>query len=119
VTGLDKKPIRERLEDLRRSGLSREEIVKTLYLEKYPIFEITEALSISHEELRDISERLKLFLLRCPSGHRFLSDPALHAQDAHYCVECKRWFNELTLRDEIELEIKRLKEKEESLRSSF
>lgn len=114
MIGLERKPIRDRLREMLESGLSREEIIKTLYLEKYPIFEVTEALGISHTELKDINETIKLFLLRCPSGHRFLNDPALHAQDAHYCVECKRWFNEATLKDEIELEIRRLKEKEEA-----
>ena len=61
---------------------------------------------------QEVSENLRLFLLRCPIGHKFRSDPALHAEDAHYCVECQRWFNEATLNDEIELEIRRLKEKE-------
>lgn len=107
-----KKPIEERVKEMRESGLSREEIVKNLYLEKYPIFEITEFLHLSSNELLAINEQLRLYLLRCPAGHRFLEEPALHAPDAHYCVECKRWFNESTLKDEIELEIRRLKEKE-------
>lgn len=108
---MEKKPIIERIKSMQLIGLSREEIVKTLYLEKYPIFEITEALNLSSQELFEINERLHLYLLRCPVGHRFLDDPALHAPDAHYCTECKRWFNESTLRDEINLEIRRLREK--------
>ncbi|MEM1581820.1 MAG: hypothetical protein QXK89_04835 [Candidatus Bathyarchaeia archaeon] len=72
-------------------------------------------MSISSSELKEISETLKLFLLRCPAGHRFLDDPALHTEDAHYCIECKRWFNEATLRDEIDLEFKRLREKERTV----
>jgi len=112
VKFLEKKPIAERIRNMRSSGLSKEEIVKTLYLEKYPIFEITEALNLSSQELFEINERLRLYLLRCPVGHKFFDDPALHAPDAHYCVECKRWFNESTLRDEINLEIRRLREKE-------
>lgn len=92
--------------------MSRREIVKILYLERYPIFEITETMKISSKELSEINESIRLYLLRCPAGHKFLEDSALHTSDAHYCIECKRWFNEATLRDEIELEIKRLKEKE-------
>jgi len=111
VTAL-RKPISDRIREMQLGGLSREEIIKNLYLEKYPIFEITETLNISSKELREIEDRLKLSLLRCPAGHRFLEDPALHANDAHYCIECKRWFNERTLKDEIYLEISRLEEKE-------
>lgn len=114
MTFLGKKPVEERIKEMREAGLCKEEIVKILYLEKYPIFEITESLHLSSEELLAINERLRLHLLRCPVGHKFLEDPVLHAPDAHYCVECKRWFNESTLRDEIELEIMRLKEKESS-----
>ncbi|MEM1515474.1 MAG: hypothetical protein QXH24_05440 [Candidatus Bathyarchaeia archaeon] len=109
---MGKKSITERIKEMQATGLSREEIVKLLYLEKYPIFEITETLNLSSEELSEINKRLRLYLLRCPIGHKFVDDPALHASDAHYCIECKRWFNETTLRDEIELEIRRLKEKE-------
>ena len=105
------KPIEERLKTLRSRGFTREEILRILYLEKYPMFEITRALEMTPDELRRLSEKLKLPLLRCPAGHRFLDDPALHAADAHYCVVCKRWFNKATLTDEIELEIKRLEEK--------
>lgn len=113
---LSRKPIRDRVREMRLNGLSREEIVKILYLEKYPIFEITEVLKISSSELKDLNNKLNLFLLRCPVGHKFLDDPALHANDAHYCVECKRWFDEKTLRDEIFLEIRRLEEKEKAIR---
>lgn len=112
MTFLGKKPINERIKEMQEDGLTKDEMVKFLYLEKYPIFEITESLNISSEELSEINKRLRLYLLRCPAGHRFLDDPALHAPDAHYCVECKRWFNEPTLKDEIELEIRRLKERE-------
>jgi len=117
VTFLEKKPITERIKEMQAAGFPKEEIIKVLYLEKYPIFEITETLLLSSEELLAINERLHLYLLRCPAGHRFFEDPVLHAPDAHYCVECKRWFNELTLKDEINLEIRRLKERE-SLRGS-
>ncbi len=109
-----KKPIEERLEEIQFQNPSRKEIVSILYLEKYPIFEITKILSIDSSELRKIDDNLKLFLLRCPVGHRLYNDPALHAEDAHYCTKCQRWFNEATLKDEIELEIERLKEKEAS-----
>lgn len=109
---LERKPLSERLREIQSSGLSKEEIFKTLYLERYPIFEITEALGVSSDELKEINDKLRLFLLRCPIGHRFIDDPALHTSDAHYCIECKRWFNESTLMDEINLEIRRLKEKE-------
>ncbi|MBS7640109.1 hypothetical protein KEJ12_00450 [Candidatus Bathyarchaeota archaeon] len=109
---MGKKPITERISEMRAAGLSKEEIVRVLYLEKYPIYEITESLALSSNELSSLNERLRLYLLRCPVGHKFLDDPALHAPDAHYCVECKRWFNEWTLKDEIELEVRRLKEKE-------
>lgn len=112
MTFLGKKPITERISEMRAAGLSKEEIVRVLYLEKYPIYEITESLALSSNELSSLNERLRLYLLRCPVGHKFLDDPALHAPDAHYCVECKRWFNEWTLKDEIELEVRRLKEKE-------
>ncbi|MFQ6095056.1 MAG: hypothetical protein ACE5NN_02820 [Candidatus Bathyarchaeia archaeon] len=102
------------MKDLQSENLPKAEILKTLYLERYPIFEITRALGIDSSELQEMSKRLKLFLLRCPLGHRFPDDPALHAQDAHYCIRCERWFNEATLKDEIELEIRRLREKEAS-----
>lgn len=113
---MDKKSIIDRIREIQLSGFSREDLVKTLYLEKYPIFEITETLKISSSELRELAEKLKLFLLRCPVGHRLPEDPALHANDAHYCVECKRWFNEKTLKDEILLEIKRLEERERNIK---
>ncbi|GEM_PF-852520 len=109
---LERKPIAERLREMREEGISRSDMLKILYLEKYPIFEITSCMGITSSELQKLNEEMKLFLIRCPAGHRFLDDPALHAEDAHYCVECKRWFNEATLRDEIELEIRRLREKE-------
>lgn len=109
---LERKPISERIKEMRAAGLPSEDIVKTLYLERYPIFEMTEALGLSSNKLMEINERLRLHLLRCPVGHKFLDDPVLHAPNAHYCVECKRWFNESTLRDEIDLEIRRLREKE-------
>ncbi|MEM2961309.1 MAG: hypothetical protein QXU67_06855 [Candidatus Bathyarchaeia archaeon] len=109
---MNRKPVTDRLRELQIKVSSRSEILKILYLEKYPAFEITSAMNISSSELQTINEELKLFLLRCPVGHRFLNDPPLHAEDAHYCVECKRWFNEASLKDEIDLEIKRLKEKE-------
>jgi hypothetical protein len=112
VIFLERKPLFERLREIQESGLSREEIFKILYVEKYPIFEITEALGFSSDELKEVNDRLKIFLLRCPVGHKFIDDPALHTSNAHYCVECKRWFNESTLMDEINLEIKRLKERE-------
>ncbi|MEM1585895.1 MAG: hypothetical protein QXX99_01100 [Candidatus Bathyarchaeia archaeon] len=111
---MERKMIAERIKEMEAAGLPREEIVKSLYLEKYPIFEITETLGLSSGELLAINERLRLHLLRCPVGHKFLDDPVLHAPDAHYCIECKRWFNESTLRDEIDLEIIRLKERESS-----
>lgn len=104
-------PIEERVRTLQSKNLTREEILRTLYLEMYPMFEITRALRITPDELRRLSEELDLPLLRCPAGHRLLDDPALHAMDAHYCVVCKRWFNRATLMDEIELEIRRLEEK--------
>jgi hypothetical protein len=106
------KPIGNRLEELQSKALPRPEILKTLYFETYPIFEITRALRIDSSKLQELSERLQLFLLRCPSGHRFSNEPALHAENVHYCTECQRWFNEATLRDEIDLEIRRLREKE-------
>ncbi len=112
---MERKPIAERLREMRDKGVSRSEALKILYLEKYPIFEITSHMGVTSSELQKLNEQIKLFLLRCPAGHRFLDDPALHADDAHYCVECKRWFNETTLRDEIELEIKRLREKESNV----
>lgn len=107
-----KRPIEERLKELESQDLSREEVLTVLYLERYPMFEITKILGMESSELKEVSENLGLFLLRCPIGHKFRSDPALHGEDAHYCVECQRWFNEATLNDEIELEIRRLKEKE-------
>ena len=107
-----KKPIEERLKELQSRNLSREEMLRILYLERYPMFEITKNLGIKSSELKEVSENLRLFLLRCPIGHKFRSDPALHAEDAHYCVECQRWFNDATLKDEIELEARRLREKE-------
>mgnify|MGYP007013807724 CR=1 FL=1 len=113
---MKRKPIEEKLRSLMAENLSREDILRVLYLERYPIFEITEALNMTSEDLRLLSEKLNLYMLRCPAGHRLLEDPALHASDAHYCIECKRWFNDSTLRDEIELEIRRLEE-EESKRS--
>jgi len=103
------KPVTERLKELQSQGFPRMQILSILYVEKYPIFEITDALTITSDELRELNEGLKLFHLRCPVGHRFPEDSCLHAKDAHYCVECKRWFDEATLKDEIELEIKRLK----------
>lgn len=106
------KPIGNRLKELQSKDLPKPEILKTLYLETYPIFEITGALGIDSSKLQQLSERLNLFFVRCPSGHTFFDEPALHAENAHYCTECKRWFNEATLRDEIYLEIGRLKEKE-------
>jgi len=112
VIRLNRRPLLDRLREMQSRGLSREEMLKTLYLEKYPIFEITEALGITSSELKEINDRLKLFLLRCPAGHSFLNDPSLHANNAHYCVGCKRWFDESTLMDEINLEIRRLREKE-------
>ena len=112
------KPTGDRLKELQSRNLPRAEVLETLYLERYPIFEITRALGINSSELQEMSERLKLFFLRCLCGHRFPEDYALHAEDAHYCTKCQRWFNEATLRDEIELEIKRLKFLEKkSLRS--
>ncbi|MBS7654595.1 MAG: hypothetical protein QXU95_02345 [Candidatus Bathyarchaeia archaeon] len=112
---MERKPIAERLREMQDKGISRIDALKILYLEKYPIFEITSYIGITSSELQKLNEQIKLFLLRCPAGHRFLDDPALHAEDAHYCVECKRWFNETTLRDEIELEIKRLREIESNV----
>ena len=111
-----RKPIEDRLRSLRAKNFSREEMLRILYLEKYPIFEITKALNMTSKDLRFLAEKLNLYMLRCPAGHRLLENPALHASDAHYCIECKRWFNDSTLRDEIELEIRRLEE-EESKRS--
>ncbi|MEM2272884.1 MAG: hypothetical protein QXX56_01545 [Candidatus Bathyarchaeia archaeon] len=90
MTFLGEKPITERIKNMRIAGLSKEEIVKTLYLEKYPISNITEALGLSSQELFAINENLRLYLLRCPVGHGFLDDPVLHAPNAHYCIECKR-----------------------------
>jgi hypothetical protein len=106
------KPIGNRLKELQSKDLPKPEILKTLYLETYPIFEITRALRINSSKLHGLSERLNLFHMRCPSGHRFFAEPALHAENAHYCPECRRWFDEAMLRDEIDLEIRRLKEKE-------
>lgn len=106
------KPIGNRLKELQSKDLPRPEILKTLYLETYPIFEITRALRIDSSKLQQLSERLNLFFMRCPSGHRFFDEPALHAENTHYCTKCQRWFNKATLRDEIELEIRRLREKE-------
>jgi len=106
------KQIGNRLKELESEELSRLEILKTLYMETYPIFEITGALRIDSSKLHELSERLELFLMRCPSGHRFFDEPALHAGNAHYCPECRRWFDEAMLRDEIDLEIRRLREKE-------
>jgi len=111
-----RKPIEDRLRSLRAKNFSREEMLRILYLERYPIFEITKALNMTSKDLRFLAEKLNLYMLRCPAGHRLLENPALHALDAHYCIECKRWFNDSTLRDEIELEIRRLEE-EESKRS--
>ena len=109
------RPIGERLKELQAQPASREEKLRILYLEKCPIFEITQALEISSAELQELNNRLKLFLLRCPVGHELSKDPALHAIDAHYCTACQRWFNEATLKDEIELEIRRLKERESKI----
>ena len=106
------KSIEEKLKDLKSRGLSREEILSILYMEKYPIFEITEALSITSKELQTLSQKLNLSKSRCPQGHRFIDDPALRAADAYYCSKCMRWFDEATLKDEIELEVRRLEEKE-------
>jgi len=106
------KSVQERLGELLSQNLSRKEVVRILYLEKYPTFEITEVLGINSSELQQLEYDLRLFLSRCPVGHKLPSDRALHAEDAHYCVGCERWLNEATLKDEIELEIKRLKAKE-------
>lgn len=109
-----KKSIEERVEEHQSRTLSRKEMLRILYLERYPIFEITEVLDMNSSELDELSRDLNLFLSRCPVGHKLLDDLALHCEDAHYCVECHRWFNEATLKDEIELEIRRLQEKEAS-----
>jgi len=106
------KPIEEKLKDLKHKGLSREEMLSILYVEKYSIFEITEALSITSNEFQMLSQKLNLYKSRCPQGHKFIDDSALRAADAYYCSKCMRWFDEATLKDEIELEIRRLKEKE-------
>jgi len=107
-----KKPIQEREEELRSQDISKKEMLRILYLEKYPLFEITQILGINSSELQQLGRDLNLFLTRCPVGHKLINDPVLHAEDAHYCVACQRWFNDATLKDEIELEVKRLKEKE-------
>lgn len=109
-----KKPIQERMDELRSQNVSNKEGVRVLYLEKYPLFEITQVLGIDSSELQQLDRDLNLFLTRCPVGHKLVNDPVLHAEDAHYCVACQRWFNDATLKDEIELETKRLKEKENS-----
>lgn len=109
-----RQPIKERLKELQSQNVSRREILRMLYLEKYPIFEITEILCMGSSELQELSKKQMLFMLRCPVGHPLPKDPALHAEDAHYCIECQRWFNEATLNDEVELEIRRLREKEAS-----
>lgn len=108
-----KRSIEERLKELQYRNLSKREMLTALYLEKYPIFEITKVLGINSSELRELSDDLILFLLRCPVGHKLLNNPALHTDDAHYCIECQRWFNDATLKDEIKIEIRRLKEREE------
>ena len=105
---MEVQPIEKRIEELCAKNFSREEMLKTLYMEMYPLYEITEILNITSEELKTLSLKLNLPYLRCPSGHRFVNDPALHTEDAHYCIVCRRWFNDSTLRDEINLEIQRL-----------
>jgi len=108
-----RKTVQERIEELRSQNLSRKEMTRILYLEKYPIFEITKTLGMNSSELHELDDNLKLFLTRCPVGHKLVGDPVLHVEDAHYCTICQRWFNDATLKDEIELEVRRLKEREE------
>lgn len=106
------KPLGERARELADNQVSREKALLTLYLERYPLSGITAALAVSSQELRDLSERLSLRLVRCPQGHELTGAPGLHVSAAHYCVKCGRWFTEGMLGDEVNLEVARLQEHE-------